>query len=1145
MPSWTSDQQLAIDTRGGKIIVSAAAGSGKTAVLSQRVIELILSGTNVDELLIVTFTKAAAEEMKIRIKDKIENAYLKDPSNSYLKKQLILVPNASITTMDAFYSELVKNNFEKLNIKKNFGILSSEEESILKNKVMNIVLEQSFDMFDNYCECLLFFGANNTSLISDIILKVSSFLDTLPFADDFIKEIKEKYLKNGVFYKELMLKQIKEKMNSFKEAYDDIIYELSLENECFDKVLQIAKQEQNYINDFLKINNFNELSSRIRTINFDTLRTPKGHKDDSLIVKYKVIRDDFKNEIKKNLNELAFVTDETYEKENTIALKNITTLFEITNYYRKQLLKEKKKINKFSFGDISHFVIELLVQDKKKTKLAIDLSKRYKEILIDEYQDTNNLQNVIFNAISNDNKNLFIVGDVKQSIYRFRSACPEIFNNDKALAFKDKFPRLITLSKNFRSRKEVLDFCNFIFENTMSNSFGEVNYDENERLYLGASFEESNDLDTEVLIIDGKEKNENEEDEFTKVQKEAILVADKIKSLLNSNYQVYDNKNNCFRNIKPSDIVILLRSLKNSNTFKEALLKRNISVYLESSLEYFDNYEIKLIINILKFIDNSYDDVSLLSILNSSLLNVSLDEIASLRANNYKKSLYDVIKNSSDDKIRFFLNKIIEIKNFSYNHLLSETLSLIYKEFDVINILSSLQGGLNREKNLIQMINHACNFEKDDKKSLHEFINYLENVILNKDSLEGVNPLSEGDNVLITTIHKSKGLEYPVVILSETGKKFNFKDVQSDIMINEDLGFCCNIRNNKYKLKYESIPIMVFKNAEKSKMLSEELRILYVALTRAKEKIIITGFTPNLTNLVVKSSSKIGDKKLISNLYLNGVKSYLDIILPCLVRHVSGKELRDLSVVAPKTFASESKIKIDIKNAVDIDESEFLKNTKKEIAKLDNDWLNEVLEFKYDRFNIDIPRYLSVSDIKSKESYLKNPDFLTGGVSATNKGTLYHKILELLSIKKYSIKQLEEELLNMVNDKKISEEERKTINLDKIFAYLTSDIYDMLLKSDSVYKEFPIDFKIPASYYDKSLKSGNILTSGVIDLLFIKDGIYYIIDYKTDNVNDLSELKERYHVQLDLYELAIKEIMNAKKVKKFIYSIKLNKFIEI
>lgn len=1144
MPSWTSDQKLAIDTRGGKIIVSAAAGSGKTAVLSERVINLILGGTSVDELLIVTFTKAAAEEMKQRIKDKIDSAYEKDPSSTYLKNQLSLVPNASITTMDAFYGELVKNNFEKLNIKKNFGILSNEEELILKNKVIANVLEKSFDEFDNYEEMLSFFGASNTDLISSTVLKISSFLDTLPFPENFIKKAISNYDEENNFYKNLILKQVRDKMKSYNEVYTEVIEELHEETEEFEKVLENAGKEKNYINDFLLIDTFDELSSRIRTITFDTLRTPKGHKDDSIMVKYKVIRDEFKNDIKKNLKELSFITDDIYENEQAVIRKNIETIFGVVNFYREELINEKRKINKFSFGDIAHFVIELLVKDGKKTDLALHLSKKYKEILIDEYQDTNNLQNVIFNAISNEDKNLFIVGDVKQSIYRFRSACPEIFNNDKAHAFKDSFPRLITLSKNFRSRKEVLDFCNFIFENTMSDTFGEVNYDKDEKLYLGASFAESKNLDTEVIIIDGMEKKEDEEDELTKTQKEAIVVADKIKDLLSSKAQVYDNKKGEFRDIKPSDIVILLRSLKNSGVFRDAILKRNISVYMESSLEYFDNYEVKLIINFLKIIDNPYDDVALLSVLNSSLIKADLDDVTNLRINN-KKNLYDALKDSSLDYLNSFFEKLDMLKKYAKNHYLSETLSILYKEFDCLNIISGLKGGLSRKKNLIQMLNHASNFEKDDKKSLHEFTVYLEEVILSKGSLEGVNPLSEGDNVLITTIHKSKGLEYPVVILSETGKNFNFKDIRSDVMINEDMGLCCNVRESSYKLKYESVPIMTFKNTEKEKMLSEELRILYVALTRAKEKIIITGFTGNLTNLVTKTSSKMGDRKLISQLYLSSVKNYLDIILPCALRHNSSKNLRSLSLVYPKTFATEAKLETVIKSAKDIDESEFLEELKKDNETFDYDWFKTVSNFEYKGKNPKTPKYLSVSDLKKKKNYLKKPNFLTDGISHTNLGTLYHKVLELLPVKKYSIKGLEEELFSMVQEGLLAKEDLKMIKLDNIFAYLTSDVYEALLQSSLVYKEYPINFKIPAWCYDKSLKSGNILTSGVIDLLFVKDDCYYIVDYKTDRVDSLKELEERYKIQLDLYELAVKDILGAKKVKKYIYSIYLCKFIEV
>ncbi len=1137
MPNWTKDQLLAINTRGGKIIVSAAAGSGKTAVLSQRVINLVMQKVNIDELLIVTFTNLAAEEMMMRIKQKIKQAYLEDPSNDHLKKQLSLLPLAKITTMDAFYKDIVKDNFEKLKINRDFDILSNEEEAILKSTVLKKVLEKYLDD-KKYTTVLNKFSVSNLDL-EDYVLKIDLFLQTIAYPDKKMDEMISNYSLGNDFYKNLILDQIKKKMISYDNIYTNLIEDFNDEKSIFDNVLQQVLKEKNYIMDILSINNFDELSKRLRTINFDSLRTPRGHKDDEVLIKYKIIRDNLKNDINKNYSELKYIDDDVLKKEQEDVKSLLICLFDIVKCFKDTLLLEKKKQNKFSFSDIAHFVIDLLIKDGKKTKTAKIISSMYKEILIDEYQDTNNLQNIIFNALSDDNKNLFIVGDVKQSIYRFRSACPQIFNNDKLHATKDGFPRLINLSKNFRSRKEVLDFCNFVFENTMSLSFGEVDYNKDEKLYLGAEFKETNNLNTEIIIIDGKQKDEEEKDELTKVQKEAIVVADKIKSLLDSNYKIYDSKKGVLKNITPSDIAIVLRSIKDALVFADAIRKKGISVYMESSLEYLDNYEVKLIINFLKIIDNPYDDVSLMSVLNSPLVNVSLDDIVNLRKDNFNVSLYDNLKESL--KTDFF-SKLIELRKYSFNHDLSETLVKLYKDFDVIAILSSNKEGSFRYKNLIHMINHASNYEN---KSLHEFISYLQDVMLNKQTLQGVNPLSDKNNVLITTIHKSKGLEYPVVFLSQCGKNFNFKDIKDDIMINEELGFVCNLKDNEHKLKYESVPVMAFKSHEKSIMLSEELRVLYVALTRAKEKIIITGYTNNLSKQVDNALSKMGNEKPASLLYLSEVKNYLDILLVALLRHPLLSELRKLSIITSKTFPTESNINLQIKNASDINESMVFINEKKQKKDFDYDWFKKVYDFKYDDSMSFIPAYLSVSDIKKETNFLVKPRFISDNLSNSKIGSLYHRILELLPIKKYDVLQLKEELNKMVLDKKITKEELSLIKLENIFCYLTNSIYDDVLQSKKVYKEFKIDFEIPIQYYDKSLKSGNILTSGVIDLLFIKDDVYTIVDYKTDNVNSMQELIQRYKKQLDLYEIGIRKKMNAKSVRKFIYSIKLNSFIEV
>ena len=1141
MPSWTDDQKKAITSRGGKIIVSAAAGSGKTAVLSQRVITYVTDGGNIDDLLIVTFTNAAAQEMKERIKKEIVNATVKNPDNNHLKNQLQLVETAQITTMDAFYNNLVKENFDKLKIDRNFSILSQEEEKIIKNKVLKEVLENAFTNLEGFSDVLKMFKTEGELLIKEPVLKISSYLDTIAFPNEFIKDSISKYSSDNHFYRDLMLNQVKQKMESFTQIYDEII-DLFKEDKTFERVLVVIENERKFINNFLLVKDLDELSSLIRSISFDRLSTPKGFKDDPIIIRYKTIRDDLKKVIQKDYFELGFITEDRFKKEQETTRKTLVTLFDFINTFKEKLLEEKKKINAYSFSDIAHFVIELLIKDNHKTKLAKELSLRYKEILIDEYQDTNNLQNVIFNAISNDDSNLFVVGDVKQSIYRFRSACPEIFNEDKQKASKESFPLLITLSKNFRSRKEVLDFCNFIFSNTMTSYFGEVSYDKDEMLYLGANFEQGDNLDPEVLLIDGKVKDEDEDDELTNAQKEAIVVADKIKDMLSNGYKVFDNKKGLWRKLKPSDIVILLRSLSNSDLYIKALNKRNISAYSEVSHEYFDNYEIKLVISLLKTVDNPYDDISLMSVLNSDLIDVSLDDVVSLRALNKNVSLYENMMESSNECVNKVLNLLSELKSYANNNSVYKLLNKVYKDFDLLAVIGGLKQDSNRVKNLIHMLNYANLFEC---KSLHEFITYIENIILNKGTLEGVNPLSNEDNVLITTIHKSKGLEYPVVFLSETGRGFNLKDLKNDLMINTDLNVAFNLRNDDYKVKYVSLPMMTFKNYELKKALSEELRILYVALTRAKEKIIITGFSRNLEGLINKAASKMGNYDVVSNLYLDASRSYLDIMMPCFLRHPMCKNLRDYSLMDVKTKDARFNLSVNVINANEINESEFLVKERILSREFDHDWLNKVLNFKYDDKFTKVPSLVSVSEIKKKKQFLRKPNFLNDGVNHTDIGTLYHKVLENLPIKKYHITDLNDELNNMVEKNVVSKEDLKKLNMDKLFAYLTSDIYDMILNSTDVRREYKITFKAPINYYDDSLSGMDVLVDGVIDLLCKTNDTYVIVDYKTDNVDLIEELKDRYKVQLDLYEIAVKDVLKAKKVRKFIYSIKLNKFIEV
>lgn len=1125
--AWTNDQLRAIKTRGGKVLVSAAAGSGKTAVLSERVLDFILSGGNVDKLLVVTFTDAAAIEMKTRIKLKIEEKVLEEKENKHLLKQLTLIDNAKIATMDSFYSELVKQNFDKLDIMPNFSILSKPEEDILKNKVIDDLLEESFD--DDLINLLHVFNSSSNDLIKDKIIKISEFLNSIPFCKNYINDILDNYSNN--YYKDLFIEEIKENISSYKKLYEEIKEELFNASSDFDKLTDNILEEVNIINKVLNSSSLDDLAVIIRTTSFSKQARITGHSDDYVFKKYKTIRKNLKDLIQKKLLYISNFTDSEYQRQISIMKKVLETLFNIVLKFKDNLLLEKKKINKFSFSDIPLFVIELLIKDGKKTKLAEDISLMFDEILIDEYQDTNKLQSIIFNSISKDESNLFVVGDIKQSIYKFRSACPDIFNDDKNNSFKDKFPMLITLSKNFRSRNLVLDFCNYIFINTMSNYLGEVDYNEDEMLYTGASFPDNLDAISEVSIIN-YEQELDEEDELSKTEKEAIYVADRIKYLLDSKYQVYDKKG-FYRDIKPSDIAILSRSLSNSDVYRLALLNRGIGVYCNKDLTFFDNYDIKLVISILKLIDNYLDDISLMSVLKSDLFNITDEEIAIERINNRYSNLYDCIKNSDNKKFIEFINIFNEFKNYSINNSISDTINYIYKKLDVINKIGVDK---NKLKNLTLMIKNAKDYESNSYKTLHDFVSYIDELLLDKSSFTGSNPLSDGDNVLMTTIHRSKGLEYPIVFVCNTGKKFNDQDFKEDYLLDSKYGIAFDVFDYDKKYKYETIPMNVLKTKMKLLNLSEELRVLYVALTRAREKLIITGYVNNLSKILEEASYLMGEYESIDNTYLKECNTYIKWILASILRHSSSKELREYANIDCKVFNHDSKFKVNIIEAKDI---------KDEILEEKEDITFEYKDNKIINYDIslsNIPSKLSVSEIKKgNKKFVRKPYFLSSNVKSTNLGTLYHKVFELLPVKKYNINTLREELNNL----NLKKEELELINIEKILSYLTSSLYDIILSSDKVYKEKEITFYAPSTYYDENIKNGNILVDGIIDLLLEKDNNYTIIDYKTDKVNTLEELVDLYKVQLDLYEIAIKNKYNVVYVDKYIYSLHLNKYIKI
>lgn len=1144
----TQDQQKAVDTRGGKIVIGAAAGSGKTAVLSRRVINYILSGGSIKDLLIVTFTILAAKEMKERIKVNIQNALNNDKNNIHLQKELILIEDADIMTMDSFYSKLIKENFHLLNIKPDFKIISEVELSVLEKKVIANLIEELLLQNNESFKKLLdnFSNPKSGKTIEDLIIKFNKFIDDIPFSEKWLNELDNIYNVgnfNSSVWSEILYNDFKINLNDYKVLYKDVINESVLEDNLTLKLTPFFEEERTYIEKLIKFVEelkYDELIKYVESYSFSNFPIIRGYTDHSTVIKAKHVRSSFRNFIDSYKKKIDLYRPESFNFTIKAMSPIIHELAHTTLLYRKKLEEELFKQNYLTFKSIPQLLLKILIDDYnhltgeyKRTSYAKQIEEMYEEILIDEYQDTNLIQDLIFKSISKDNTNLFIVGDVKQSIYGFRSARPELLNSEKSSASLDSFPMLINLSKNFRSRDYVINFTNYVFSKIMDLNFGNMEYNEGEKLNLGAIFEEYKDSVVEISILNS---DEDAELEITNKERDALFVASKINELMSNNYQVYDNKIKGFRSIKYSDIAILLRNNENKDYVK-ALFDLGIPVYTESAPVYFDNYEVKLIIEMLEFIDNPYNEVALVSLLRSPIFMFSPNELLEIRLVDLKDNLYNNLKKLNKEKINNFLEKTQKWRELGAKLAVDKLLVSVYNDSDLITILSIGRESEQITKNILEMIVYAEEFVKSGKYLLNEFLNYLKELIDNKVKLEGVNPPPDKDSVLITTIHKSKGLEFPVVFLPNLDKRFNVGDLKDELITDIDYYLSFKLRNYENYTADSNIILELMKKRINQKALEEEMRVLYVALTRAKEKLILSGTVNKLSDKINKVTSLIGNERKILPSYLLNANSYMDWILPLVIKHGSENVLQNYTDIYIKKFNDVVEFKVDI-----ISNNNFNGDRKFysiSLSDIDFEDVKNVLTFTLPNAS-KYKESMSVTEINSS-NYFKEPMFVKG-TQGTTVGTIYHKIIEKLPIKKYNVEDLKEEVNNLISKNIITTEEKKKVDINKIYTYLNSDIYNNVILNGTSYKEHEISFLIPANLVDDEVNEGEILVEGIIDLFCLVDDSVYIIDFKSDLATE-SELIEKYKKQLDLYEYYFKN--KYKNFYKYIYSLHLGKFISI
>jgi len=949
---------------------------------------------------------------------------------------------------------------------------------------------------------------------------------------------------------------------------------------------------------------FDKKTNLLSTFKATALSRKKYECDEILKEKIKDIRKVYKEDMGKLFEKYFAYNKEIIISDMEKCKSHVVILTQITKAFMDEYSRLKKDKNVIDFNDMEHLALEILVYEDENgsilpSQIAMNMADEIYEIMIDEYQDSNLVQETILNAVSTSYKgknNVFMVGDVKQSIYKFRLARPSLF-----MEKYDKYPvtdeydnRRITLSKNFRSRREILDATNFIFSQIMTRENGGIEYDLDNALYYGADYKEFENVDhfAELLVLD-KTKNDNiDESDVEGNELEAFLVAQKIESMINEGYQVTDKLTNEKRNVRYSDFAILLRSISSfGEIFNQVFAAKGIPLISQVKSGYFESFEASAVIDFLRIIDNERQDIPLMSVL-KNIFRISEEEIAlevSKNINNIEKpDFYDYIKDSENEKFIHFIILLNKYRKIRAHTSIYDLIVMILEDTGFEYFIQAMKGGKFRKSNLQVLKERAILFEKGSYSGLFNFIRYIEN--LKKFDLKQEEAvITDGNAVNMLTIHKSKGLEFPVVILAGMGKKFNNRDAMDTIVIHQDMGIGLDYYDRKTSIKAKTLIKESISKKITNENLDEELRVLYVALTRAKEKLIMTG-SYNMEsffkkNLILKEYESIKFSPEI--VYKSS--SYMEWVLKTLLRHrvfsPIYKEMGETVPFSNSLFEDVSEFKIEILNPENIlyDEIKTEYSKEKELEVFNN-WnaehiYNEEIrqdlqsEFSYiypHEKSLSLKAKVSVSDLKQqhmkefiKEESINEDDSIKGFKTkdkkvpyfmeevsenaAIIKGLSYHRVFEIFD---FSIENLDDYNIflksfnKLYEDKRIKKEELDLIDKDRIYAFIKTDLGQRFIKAskeNNLFREKQFVMGLNADILNKDYPNDEyILIQGIVDAFFIEDDAVVIVDYKTDRIKDIKELEDRYKTQLDLYKEALSKITNKKVKECILYSVHLN-----
>ncbi len=1159
--NFTPSQEAAVKAKGS-VFVSAAAGSGKTAVLSSRVVSLLTDRSDpvsADRLLVVTFTNDAAAEMRARIEKKLNEECLKNPHDKLLLRQKYLLPSADICTIDSFCINLIRDNFELCGISPDFKVSSGESLSEERSAVLRSIFEDrliknepAFKMLLNIADC----EYDEKNLLG-YVLAVYEKGQNMPSPEAFYNSLKEPYTmafdKEHIWQK-IMFKKAKRLAADLKRSVMQAANAgsfLQVNREAVLKDCETLSLLADDISDLINSEDWDKIYSLMRSSEIPRIKS--GDKTDTNYIDYK----DFREEYKKCNTELKSIFNKSssdIENDLKKSLPAVSMFVDIVKEFSDKFFEVCLEKNELTFSMTEQMALHLLaeVKDGKFVPTAVSekIISRYSEVLVDEFQDVNDLQDMLFDILSDHGKKLFAVGDVKQSIYGFRGSNPKNFIRRKNACvpyadIKSDKPQKIILSENFRSREEVCNFINFSFSKLMDGRIGDIVYNEEEMLKCSGSFCPSLNNSTDILLCDANSDDTSESPEKPGLEAEAV--ADYIEELIKSGFKVSSDTGE--RNVTYEDIAILLPALKNkADYFADELNRRNIPVNYGSE-EFFETFEISVFISLLKIIDNPKSDIDLLAVMLSPMFGFSSEEAALIRAEFKKSSFYSAVVYASEngnEKCAKFLKSISDMRLKATVLPCDELAYECMQATDFLSVCSGLAGGERKRANLNTLLTVISDICSDSSSDLNSVLKRLK-------SSDNIKTVFTGEGgVTIKTFHGSKGLQYPVCILANLGTQFNEIDIRQNIIFDENCGMGISFFDYGVDEKVKNIGYDAISEYKKLKNIEEKMRLLYVGMTRAEEKLVLSFASSSMEKTLNKIAASIDPDKLeICDRVLFKSNNMMNWIAACALMTNDSKDLKKFYGI--ENFAGCKDLRINLKICTNLNRKADGKSLEEIIAPdiKTVQKLKENFDYKYP--------YKGLTSLRSKASvsllankaeadsfaFCAKPSFMKSGNSGAARGTAMHKVMQFID---FNSADLDKELERLYERKYISEEELKLINKGNLEKFLSSALAQRIKNAKDLKREMRFLCRVEAGAFDQKLsqteKKEPVIIQGAIDLCFIENGEIVIVDFKTDYVKSKEELAERYKEQLEIYSFAAKKILNANVKERILYSFCLGEEIK-